>query len=374
MKPSFLLFSISLLVANSLFSQSCLPEGIIFKRQSQIDSFPIIYPTCSIIEGNVEINGTDYPIVDLSALSGIQEIRRSLKIINCDSLINLHGLEQLHFIGLYLLIQNNFQLNSIAELNSLDSIYTYIEITDNWHLANLYGLDKIKSLRLGNKIINNHSLKNLNGLNDLSILDGNLTISNDSLINLVGLDSLKTITGNLEIIGNSRLTNLLGLSSLITVDQDLKILSNPHLTLLQGISNLKEIGRSLDIQNNDSLSDCAIYPICQHLLNGGLSNIHNNLHGCNTTDEVVAQCVTATQSPGVTEDLFIFPNPTYDRIDITFLLTYPKSFSFIDLSGKLLKNWPGASSSLDISEFTPGMYILNIQFENQQVNRRVIKL
>ena len=27
-------------------SQSCLPEGITFNTQSQIDNFPIIYPSC----------------------------------------------------------------------------------------------------------------------------------------------------------------------------------------------------------------------------------------------------------------------------------------------------------------------------------------
>ena len=36
-------------------SQGCLPQGIIFISQAQIDSFPINYPNCTKIEGRVNI-------------------------------------------------------------------------------------------------------------------------------------------------------------------------------------------------------------------------------------------------------------------------------------------------------------------------------
>jgi len=41
----------------SLMSQSCLPEGIIFNTQDQIDNFQVNYPNCTKIEGNVTIQG-----------------------------------------------------------------------------------------------------------------------------------------------------------------------------------------------------------------------------------------------------------------------------------------------------------------------------
>jgi hypothetical protein len=34
------------------FSQGCLPEGITFTTQAQIDSFQIDYPGCTEIEGD----------------------------------------------------------------------------------------------------------------------------------------------------------------------------------------------------------------------------------------------------------------------------------------------------------------------------------
>lgn len=46
------------------FSQSCLPEGITFNTQEQIDSFQVNYPGCTEIEGGVLIEGTDIENLD----------------------------------------------------------------------------------------------------------------------------------------------------------------------------------------------------------------------------------------------------------------------------------------------------------------------
>lgn len=349
MKPFFTLFFISLIFSHTSFAQNCLPEGIIFKRQSQIDSFPILHPSCDVIEGNVEINGKDYPIFNLNGLSGIRGIQRSLKIINCDSLQNLHGLEQLEYIYLYMRIQNNYNLKSIAHLISLDSIGGYIEIISNRNLENLVGLDKLKTLRTPNKITSNHSLTNL-----------------------FGLIKLEEIYGELEVSGNASLLDLSGLDSLRKIGDDLKILNNSQLKSLDGISNLKIIGKSLWIQNNSKLSTCAVEAVCDHLLNGGNSSIVNNLPGCNSNSEVEAQCVTATNTPENDLEISIYPNPTHDFIEVRSSID-PQFYTLYDISGKLQKNWTNKSPALDISEFSPGIYILNIQWKDLVMNKKVIK-
>jgi hypothetical protein len=111
-----------------------------------------------------------------------------------------------------------------------------------------------------------------------------------------------------------------------------------------------------------------------HLTHGGVYFIAYNSPGCNTREEIIDDCLTATHYPGVDEKIFIYPNPTYDRIEVNASNSYPKSYSIFDPSGKRLKTWPGISTTLDLSEFPPGIYILNIQFPNQQVNRRIVKL
>lgn len=43
----------------SFQSQPCLPEGIVFTTQGQVDSFNIRFPGCDQIQGNVEITGSE---------------------------------------------------------------------------------------------------------------------------------------------------------------------------------------------------------------------------------------------------------------------------------------------------------------------------
>ncbi|MCK9205174.1 MAG: hypothetical protein M0P58_12175, partial [Bacteroidales bacterium] len=65
-------------------SQGCLPEGITFTDQAQIDSFQVNYPGCSQIEGSVRINGVD--IDNLNGLSVLTSIGGDLEIHFCYSL------------------------------------------------------------------------------------------------------------------------------------------------------------------------------------------------------------------------------------------------------------------------------------------------
>lgn len=78
-------------------AQSCLPEGITFTTQAQIDSFQIMYPGCTEIEGDVEINGDN--ITNLNGLSVLTGIDGYLRLLSNNVLTNLNGLENLISIG-----------------------------------------------------------------------------------------------------------------------------------------------------------------------------------------------------------------------------------------------------------------------------------
>jgi len=60
------------LLTVNIFSQPCLPEGITFSTQEQIDNFQTNYPNCTEIEGGVMITGND--ITNLDGLSVITSI------------------------------------------------------------------------------------------------------------------------------------------------------------------------------------------------------------------------------------------------------------------------------------------------------------
>ncbi len=56
------------------FSQPCLPSGITFSTQEEIDNFQSNYPYCTEIEGDVIIEGNDvtnlYGLSVLTAIGG----------------------------------------------------------------------------------------------------------------------------------------------------------------------------------------------------------------------------------------------------------------------------------------------------------------
>jgi len=91
MKNAFLFTILSIFFP--FVSIACLPDGITFSNQSEIDNFPIDYPDCDVIEGNVIISGTD--IINLNGLLNIEIIEGDLIINNNNELNDLNGLNNL---------------------------------------------------------------------------------------------------------------------------------------------------------------------------------------------------------------------------------------------------------------------------------------
>ena len=75
----FYILVVALFLASSVSAQSCLPEGITFTTQTQIDSFLVNYPGCVEIEGNVTIKGGN-SIINLNVLSVLTSVGGNLTI------------------------------------------------------------------------------------------------------------------------------------------------------------------------------------------------------------------------------------------------------------------------------------------------------
>ena len=68
---SFLVIAL-LLIPLTAITQPCLPEGITFTTQAQIDSFQTNHPNCTEIEGDVIIGGDDITNLDgLNVLTAV---------------------------------------------------------------------------------------------------------------------------------------------------------------------------------------------------------------------------------------------------------------------------------------------------------------
>lgn len=232
-------------LSTDINAQNCLPSGITFSSQAQIDEFPMNYPMCSIIDGNVIISGNG--------------------ITNIDSLYPLTS------VNGFLHIDNNPMLNTLSGLNNLTSIGGSLFIHNNELVTSLSGLNALVTI-VGPMIISeNDALENFNGLNSLTSIIGDVTIDhNPSLVDLAALFSLTSINGNLAIRDNISLPTLTGLDNI------------NHNTII-----------NLYIEDNTNLSLCAILSICNYLPLGTIAydvNISENSIGCASILEVETAC------------------------------------------------------------------------------------
>jgi hypothetical protein len=337
MKNLTIVLVLLLAFQGAIFAQSCLPEGITFTTQAQIDNFQVNYPGCTEIEGNVTIDGwTGSNITNLSGLSVLVSISGNLSILYIESMTNLAGLDNLAYIG------------------------GGLSISDNNDLTSLTGLDNLTSIGGGLTLSYNGSLTSLTGLESLTSLTGTLSvISNCTLTSLSGLEALTSIGGSLSISNNIALANLAGLDNLTSIDGGLWIELNGSLASLTGLDNIDAGSiNDLTITYNDSLSTCEVRSVCDYIINpGGTAHIHDNKSGCDNLLEVAYACghclpggiTFNTQAqidsfqvnhPGCTE---LFGNVTITGSDITDL----NGLNILtSINGKLIIDMNDALASL----------------------------
>jgi len=117
----------------------CLPDGIRFRTQAQIDNFPIDYPNCTEIGGEGHIEGDD--ITNLNGLVGLTSINGYLRISSNPLLVNLAGLDGVISIGENLSIGGNDSLSDLTGLSNLKSVGNSIHISSSNNLVSLQGLE-----------------------------------------------------------------------------------------------------------------------------------------------------------------------------------------------------------------------------------------
>ena len=142
-------------------SQGCLPDGIEFAFQNEIDSFSINYPNCSEVIGSLIISGND--ISNLTGLNSLTSVGGNLKFFNTDSISNLHGLHNIVYVGGKLSITALSGINDLTGLDNLSYVAGDVEI-GSISLQSLEGLENLDSIG-GLISIHCNLIKNLQGLN-----------------------------------------------------------------------------------------------------------------------------------------------------------------------------------------------------------------
>ncbi len=307
------------LVFFDLHSQGCPSADITLYTQGAVDSFPLRYPDCHEVEGDLNIYGGgirnldslygiyavggsldirfNFKLSSILGLSQLQTIGNDLFIVNNDSLLNVNGLEKIASIDT-LLIERNQLLEDLRGLNGLKVAYhiqledfpgivgldSLKKVTGRFRISNssmqsveiatqldtvigslgiynaplLHDVSGLKELQyVGGFYISNTGIADFEGMTALTVIEGDVSIrGNDSLRNITGLPSLIRIDGSLDISGNDNLRDLTGLNLISEVSGDLTIVNNVALQSMDGITLLKVVDGDCVINSNDQLRHC----------------------------------------------------------------------------------------------------------------------
>ncbi|MBC7775247.1 MAG: hypothetical protein H7246_07400, partial [Phycisphaerae bacterium] len=253
MKKAFFFTLSSFLLTFAAQAQSCLPNGIQFGSQTEINNFSINYPGCTHIGGDVFI-GSSSDITNLDSLYVITHIDGRLGVNYIEQLKNLEGLRNLDSLGGTLMIQGNNLLTSINGLAKLQETHEELSISNNPQLSSLEGLHNITSVHGSVTLSGNTALSDLSGLRGLNLVEGAIGIAgNDLLVDLNGLQNLSKIYG-LHISSNLALSSLDGLPKFSTLAGDISLWQNPELSNLSVLDSLGVIDGSLHLGQNHKLT------------------------------------------------------------------------------------------------------------------------
>lgn len=297
---------------------TCNSDSVVLTRQSQIDSFPISHPGCTVLrELRIKGAGASPAITNLDSLYAIKEITWFFEV-DSTSLIDLSGLTGLQRTS-WLWLGNNplmtdirlpnathigsVLLNQLPSFNSFtgftQSLTTtrlgYLWLFNNIPIADFNGLQSLDTIEnfavFGLPVLQSlQGLQNLvfchdiglwscNSLTDVSALsgitelpNGSLKVNyNGSLTSWNGLNNITRIGGILEVIG-SRFTSLNGLDTALVIENA----NNPNDTLR--------------IEWNFELAACSFKPLCNYLNRSDAAIIRDNAPGCNSVPEIISQC------------------------------------------------------------------------------------
>lgn len=362
---------------------NCLPGGIYFSSQAQIDSFEANFPGCEDITGFVTIEGDD--ISTLEGLKVLNTIHGRLLIgslypgVSNINLYSLSGLENLTYIGAWLGIYWNFNLTSCIGLNNLSHIGHMLTLLGNADLINMNGFESLTSVGKSLEFRLNYSLNNLSGLENLTFIGEDLNfIDNEELINLTGLESITHIGGELFIKNNPELNNLNGLNNNdpISLEETIYITDNELLTDIIGLENISMGSVDwLHISENPSLSTCEAQNICDYLADSShIVEIYNNAPGCNSPEEVYDLCwVNIEEEGNLTKYFEIYPTPTSDFFNIEAVnCTSPYDIEIRNLYGQLVRKETDIQSShytMNVSDLKAGIYFYVIKEKGEVVQQ-----
>ncbi len=274
-----LLFILIIGLNISSYAQLCLPNGVIFSNQEDIDNFSTIYPSCTKIIGNVEVTGDN--ITNLNGLSQINQTMSSFSVTNTTLLTTLEGLNNLDSVGGNLSFSNNLGLTDVTALGEIAYVPGDLQFIDCPLIEDLEGVHNITKVDGFVDLMFLNTLKNLHALRNLEYVGEYLSLEGLSYVkNLEGLDNIDSL-GGLAYVYCDSIQSFSGINQNISFIGNLLLVYNPAFNSFEGIEGINTFS-SLQISDNDNLVSLSGLQNITHIY-GGLviegNDLLNNLSG-----------------------------------------------------------------------------------------------
>ena len=327
-----------------IFAQPpCTLQNKIIRRQSQLDSIPLLYPGCRYID-SIVIRGTE--IVDLSALKKVSKF--NFISLSSTSIKSLDGLDSLQYCKAFLISYND-SLENILALKNTKTI-EFISIAENNNLLGYEGLEE------------NCTSIVLHGNNKCRSLKGIKAENLGALI--LYFPSLETFSGHeIKNVNRMEMVNPKHIDGLGSFDvQWLEIIESDLLEDIDPVDSLQNLVK-LTLVLNKNLSMCSIDLVCRNLDNPGFDlQLFWNAPACNTKAEIRQKCISSTNQNETENDLSFFPNPVHESLRISGL-DGNVAFSIYNHVGTLVQKGITAGD-VDVSGLPQGMYMLTLTGSN----------
>ena len=370
-----------------------------------ITEFPDL-TALEVVEGDPDIDGITTPT--LTALTGIfpvlDSVHGALTITSNEFVETITGFAELDsvgdnlWIGAFfagnpaltsiptfsaltrikgsLLIHNNASLTAVSGFEALQTIRDELFI-DNAALETITGFEALdnvgSSLRIGDVFDSgNPALTSIPTFSALESVGDDLFIENNAALKTIsGFEALTNIEGSFKIEDNGALTTISGFETLTRVVLRFNITENAKLTTISGFTALTSIN-SLTVQNNVALSSCCgLRRLAEGRIPPGGRGISGNAEGCNSEEEIIADCATVGL-PSLANDIRFYPNPASQNLYIEGI-NQETSIIIRTLAGKtLLRTTLHQNQAIDLAFIPQGTYLLSLQNTQEQISNRLI--
>ena len=236
-------------------------------------------------------------------------------------------------IGENLFINNNDKLTTLPAFSVLQRIGGTLSIRRNTSLLTFSGFDVLATIGDGLSIEVNTKLTSIPSFSALMTIEGSFRIVNNFRLTTLPAFSVLTSVGGLFSISTNGVKSISGFPALKTIGGGFDLLESSLMTV-SGFAVLTSIGGEFRLRDNAALSSCCgLLPFVDGSVPpGGSTTIARNAPGCNSAEEIIADCEEETDDttlglPSLANDIRFYPNPASQNLYIEGI---SQETSFID--------------------------------------------